>query len=214
MLSKVIWMSWMSWPELYLGGSLELMAWFQWHFVHTSPMFDSSPTTLGLSFSIATLCIIWKGVNEGPSGCSLNMTTKTALTAYTPHSMPIELACSCSGDWNLGVPASMVLVPALAIVSVMTFDNPRSDRTCRVIPSIYQKKKKSLVCVQVQVTTPYLVLCEPGRHTVEPLNKGHFGDKINSAVLSFMDRLSSSQRFSVYWNYRESNFWDLVQCPL
>ena len=30
--------------------------------------------------------------------------------------------------------------------------------------------------------------------TVEPLNKGHFGDNINSLVLSFVERLSSSRR--------------------
>ena len=28
-------------------------------------------------------------------------------------------------------------------------------------------------------------------HTVEPPNKGHFGDNINSAVVSFVERLSS-----------------------
>ena len=28
-----------------------------------------------------------------------------------------------------------------------------------------------------------------------PLNKGHIGDNINSAVVSFLERLSSSQRF-------------------
>ena len=45
--------------------------------------------------------------------------------------------------------------------------------------------------------------------SVKPLNKGHFGDNINSAVLSFMERVSSSRRFSIYWNYRESNFGSL-----
>ena len=43
------------------------------------------------------------------------------------------------------------------------------------------------------------------RSAVEPLNKGHFGDNINSAVLFFMERLSSSQRFSMYGNYREGS---------
>ena len=37
--------------------------------------------------------------------------------------------------------------------------------------------------------------------------KGHIGDNINSAVLSFIERLSSLRG-------RESNFWDLKQCPL
>ena len=31
--------------------------------------------------------------------------------------------------------------------------------------------------------------------TMEPPNKGHFGDNINSAVLSFVERFSSSRRF-------------------
>ena len=31
--------------------------------------------------------------------------------------------------------------------------------------------------------------------SVEPPNKGHFGDNINSAVVSFVERLSSSRRF-------------------
>ena len=42
--------------------------------------------------------------------------------------------------------------------------------------------------------------------TVEPPKKGHFGDNINSAVSSFIERLSSSRRFSLCWNYRKSNF--------
>ena len=49
-------------------------------------------------------------------------------------------------------------------------------------------------------------------YTVEPLNKGHVEDNdIDSLVLSFIEKLSSTQRFSTY---RESNFWDLEQCPL
>ena len=35
-------------------------------------------------------------------------------------------------------------------------------------------------------------------NTVEPLNKGHFGNNINSAVVSFVERLSSSRRFKMY----------------
>ena len=34
--------------------------------------------------------------------------------------------------------------------------------------------------------------------TVEPPNKGHFGDNINSAVGSFVERLSSLWRFKMY----------------
>ena len=43
--------------------------------------------------------------------------------------------------------------------------------------------------------------------TVEPLNKGHTlgggggGGSINSLVLSFVERLSSSQSFSIYYIY-------------
>ena len=35
-------------------------------------------------------------------------------------------------------------------------------------------------------------------NTVEPPNKGHFGDNINSAVVSFVERLSSCRRFKMY----------------
>ena len=55
------------------------------------------------------------------------------------------------------------------------------------------------------------------QNTVEPLNKGHFGDNINSAVLSFIEKLSSPRRFSVYRNkvyIGNGRFWDLEQCPL
>ena len=57
-----------------------------------------------------------------------------------------------------------------------------------------------------------LVACS----AVEPLNKGHVGDNINSAVVSFVyiERLSLSRRFKMYQNYREANFWDLNLCPL
>ena len=44
-----------------------------------------------------------------------------------------------------------------------------------------------------------------------PLNKGHVGDNINSAGLSFIERLSS---FRGSQCNRESNFWDPKQCPL
>ena len=62
-------------------------------------------------------------------------------------------------------------------------------------------------------------------NTVEFPNKGHFGDNINSAVSSFVERLLSSRRFSMYLNYRKSNFLEPqavsfmgrsnihVQCP-
>ena len=35
-------------------------------------------------------------------------------------------------------------------------------------------------------------------YTVQPPNKGHIGDNINSLDLSFVERLSSSRRLSVY----------------
>ena len=50
--------------------------------------------------------------------------------------------------------------------------------------------------------------------TVEPPNKGHFGDNINSAVVSFVERLSSCRRVKMYYNYRETIFRDLGLCPL
>ena len=33
---------------------------------------------------------------------------------------------------------------------------------------------------------------------VKPPNKGHFGNNINSSLLSFVERLSSSRRFKMY----------------
>ena len=35
-------------------------------------------------------------------------------------------------------------------------------------------------------------------YTVEPPNKGHVGDNINSAVVSFVERLSFLRRFKMY----------------
>ena len=43
-------------------------------------------------------------------------------------------------------------------------------------------------------------------YTVKPLNKGHVGGNINSLVLSFVERLSSFWRWSMYSNYKEGNF--------
>ena len=41
------------------------------------------------------------------------------------------------------------------------------------------------------------------QYTVEPLKKGYPGDHINSAVLSFIKRLSSPWGFLMYGKYRE-----------
>ena len=41
---------------------------------------------------------------------------------------------------------------------------------------------------------------------MEPLNKGHFGDSTNSLVLSFVGKLSSSQRLLMYKNHRKSKY--------
>ena len=56
--------------------------------------------------------------------------------------------------------------------------------------------------------------------TIEPPNKGHFGDSINSAGLSIVERSSSSRRFSIFGNYKEGNIWgpeaverSNIQCP-
>ena len=44
-------------------------------------------------------------------------------------------------------------------------------------------------------------------YTVEPPNKGHFGNNIiNSAVLSLIERFSSSQWFSMDRKYKEWQF--------
>ena len=60
-------------------------------------------------------------------------------------------------------------------------------------------------------------------YTVKLPNKGHFGDNINSAVLSLVERLSPSRRFLMYGNYMDSNVLGLeavslversnIQCP-
>ena len=50
---------------------------------------------------------------------------------------------------------------------------------------------------------------EKSVNTVEPLNKGHFGNNIISAVVSFVERLSSSRRFKMYENYMETNYLGL-----
>ena len=60
-------------------------------------------------------------------------------------------------------------------------------------------------------------------YTVKPPNKGHFGDNINSAVLSLVERFSPSQRFLMHGNYMDSNILGLeavslversnIQCP-
>ena len=51
--------------------------------------------------------------------------------------------------------------------------------------------------------------------TVEPPNKGHFGNNIiNSAVLSLIERLSSSRRFLVNRTIGNGSFWDPKQYPL
>ena len=51
-----------------------------------------------------------------------------------------------------------------------------------------------------------LTLVDPDSKTVEPPNKGHLGDiNSESAVLSFVERLSSCRRSSMYGSYREGN---------
>ena len=52
-------------------------------------------------------------------------------------------------------------------------------------------------------------------YTVEPLNKGHVGDNVNSAVLSFVERLSSFRGSKCTKTIdRACNIWDHEQCPL
>ena len=46
---------------------------------------------------------------------------------------------------------------------------------------------------------------------MEPLNRRHVGDDIDSAVVSFVERLSYSDVQNIF---RENNFWDLHLCPL
>ena len=54
------------------------------------------------------------------------------------------------------------------------------------------------------------VLTRRWPNTVEPPNKVHVGDNVNSLVLSFVEKLSSSRRFKTM---ERLNIWDLKQCP-
>ena len=52
-------------------------------------------------------------------------------------------------------------------------------------------------------------------YTVEPPNKGHVGDNKISAVLSFVERLSSfGGSKCIRAIYKDNNFWDLNLCSL
>ena len=53
-----------------------------------------------------------------------------------------------------------------------------------------------MVLVPSQLDPMVTISNAPVGYTVQPLNKGHFGDNINSAVLSFVERLSSSRKFN------------------
>ena len=46
--------------------------------------------------------------------------------------------------------------------------------------------------------------------SVKPLNKGHVGDSIDSALLSFIEKLSSFRGSQCIKT--TENFWDLEQC--
>ena len=50
--------------------------------------------------------------------------------------------------------------------------------------------------------------------TVEPPNKGYFGKNINSVVMSFVERLSSSWRFKKHIRTTgKPIIWDIEKCP-
>ena len=87
---------------------------------------------------------------------------------------------------------------------------------------IFDKDSGQLLTHNTWVGAWYgFLLCKafvlPFIYTVEPLNKIYVGDNIiNSAVLSFIKRSSSSRGSQCIRtiNFRKSNFWDLEHCPL
>ena len=74
---------------------------------------------------------------------------------------------------------------------------------------------ESIIAIHEQILcvrdTRRLLACV---HKLKPLNKGQIGDNINSAVLSFVERLSSSRRFKMYWNYRGRIIWGGMRAVL
>ena len=63
------------------------------------------------------------------------------------------------------------------------------------------------------VSTHHTVKLVNPLSTVEPPNKGHVGDNINSAVLSFIERLSSFRGSKCTKTMGRVIFLDLEQCP-
>ena len=57
-------------------------------------------------------------------------------------------------------------------------------------------------------TEPYITVKKIHTTTVEPPNKGHFGDNINSAVVSFVETLFGNSK-CIRTIYRETNFGTL-----
>ena len=66
-----------------------------------------------------------------------------------------------------------------------------------LVLSVYMVIRASIskVCSCSLIFLPAANLCCT---TVKPLNKGHFGNNINSSLLSFVEGLSSSRRFKMY----------------
>ena len=57
---------------------------------------------------------------------------------------------------------------------------------------LYRMQQQNDRYLKTETASDYIVAVMV--YTVEPLNKGHVGDNINSHVLSFVERLFSSQK--------------------
>ena len=77
-----------------------------------------------------TLNIIWCGAILGHSGISPYISISTPPKVCMSHLADIPSDFNCSGAWNPGVPAFIVVVPATSH-SFITFESPKSARnTC------------------------------------------------------------------------------------
>ena len=114
---------------------------------HISLILGNIPVVAGFCPSSVTFCIIWKALSPGHSTFSVSVIVVTAPNAYTSHSGQLNSDLSCSGGWNPGEPANIVLVP-IELVWVMILANPKSVKTlCRVAVSTYKHINIIGLCV-------------------------------------------------------------------
>ena len=70
-----------------------------------------------------------------------------------------------------------------------------------LLPKVYSVTNYNIVITIINDYMLNLISASFGQlmymYTVEPPNKGHVGDNIDSAVVTFVERLSSSRRFKM-----------------